>query len=55
MAHFTTWNGSPRTKPHWGLWDNYRRLHGEIGHIPPVEVEAHLYSNLPAVREMERV
>lgn len=36
-------------------WYNHRRLHGKIGHVPPVEAETHFYSNLPAVREMERV
>lgn len=23
----------------WGDWCNYRRLHGELGHVPPVEFE----------------
>ena len=36
-------------------WYNHRRLHGEIGHIPPIEAETNFYSNLPAIREMERV
>ena len=36
-------------------WYNHRRLHGEIGHIPPVEAETNFYSNLPAIRVMERV
>ncbi|MET9325169.1 IS3 family transposase, partial [Streptomyces sp. NPDC003038] len=27
----------------WGDWYNHRRLHGEIGHIPPVEYEANHY------------
>ena len=36
-------------------WYNHRRLHGEIGHIPPVEAENNFYSNLPALKEMERV
>jgi len=36
-------------------WYNHRRPHGEIGHIPPVEAETNFYSNLPAIREMERV
>jgi len=34
-------------------WHNHRRLHGEIGHIPPVEAETNFYSNLPAIREMD--
>jgi len=36
-------------------WYNHRRLHGKIGHIPSVEAETNFYSNLPAIREMERV
>ncbi|WP_438874360.1 integrase core domain-containing protein [Streptomyces griseoloalbus] len=24
-------------------WDNHRRLHGEIGHVPPVEYETNHY------------
>ena len=27
----------------WTDWYNHRRLHGEIGHIPPVEYEANHY------------
>ncbi|MFE9614329.1 IS3 family transposase, partial [Streptomyces sp. NPDC006012] len=27
----------------WADWYNHRRLHGEIGHIPPVEYEANHY------------
>jgi putative transposase len=27
----------------WVDWYNHRRLHGEIGHIPPVEYEANYY------------
>lgn len=27
----------------WADWYNHRRLHGEIGHIPPVEYEANYY------------
>ncbi|MFF4189320.1 IS3 family transposase [Streptomyces sp. NPDC001691] len=29
----------------WVDWYNHRRLHGEIGHIPPVEYEANHYLN----------
>ncbi|WP_449374646.1 IS3 family transposase [Arthrobacter psychrolactophilus] len=36
-------------------WYNHRRLHGEIGYIPPVEAEANYYSNLPVIKTMERV
>ncbi|MET9663652.1 IS3 family transposase, partial [Streptomyces sp. NPDC006510] len=27
-------------------WYNHRRLHGEIGHTPPVEYEANYYTEL---------
>ncbi len=27
----------------WDDWYNHRRLHGEIGHIPPVEYETNYY------------
>ncbi|MEU7057509.1 integrase core domain-containing protein [Streptomyces sp. NPDC046197] len=27
----------------WVDWYNHRRLHGEIGHIPPAEYEANHY------------
>ncbi|MGW1563988.1 IS3 family transposase [Streptomyces sp. NPDC002144] len=30
----------------WVDWYNHRRLHGEIGHIPPVEYEANYYTEL---------
>jgi putative transposase len=30
----------------WVDWFNHRRLHGEIGHIPPVEYEANYYTEL---------
>jgi len=36
-------------------WYNYRRLHGELGQIPPVEAETNFYSNLPTITTMERV
>ncbi|WP_427136429.1 IS3 family transposase [Pseudarthrobacter sp. S9] len=36
-------------------WYNYRRLHGEIGYIPPVEAETIFHSNLPTIKTMERV
>ncbi|MCQ9163970.1 IS3 family transposase [Arthrobacter sp. STN4] len=36
-------------------WYNHRRLHGEIGYIPPVEAEVNYYVNLPALKTMERV
>ncbi|MFE5028309.1 IS3 family transposase [Streptomyces sp. NPDC056656] len=31
----------------WVDWYNHRRLHGEIGHIPPVEYEANFYRGCP--------
>ncbi|WPW26452.1 IS3 family transposase [Streptomyces atratus] len=30
----------------WADWYNHRRLHGEIGHIPPAEHEANYYKEL---------
>lgn len=33
---------------------NHRRLHGELGHIPPVEAENNFYAQLPAITQMER-
>ncbi|MFF1651364.1 integrase core domain-containing protein [Streptomyces sp. NPDC058240] len=30
----------------WADWYNHRRLHGEIGHIPPAEHEANYYREL---------
>lgn len=30
----------------WIDWYNHRRLHGEIGHVPPVEYEAKYYTEL---------
>ncbi|MBP2412458.1 hypothetical protein JOF48_001257 [Arthrobacter stackebrandtii] len=36
-------------------WYDHRRLHGEIGYIPPVEAETNYYANLPAIKSMERV
>ncbi|WP_370269888.1 IS3 family transposase [Streptomyces sp. V4I8] len=30
----------------WADWYNHRRLHGEIGHVPPVEYEANYYTEL---------
>lgn len=35
-------------------WFNHRRLHGEIGHVPPVEAETNFYSTQPVVKELER-
>ena len=31
----------------WVDWYNHRRLHGEIGHVPPVEFEA-VHAGQPA-------
>jgi putative transposase len=31
------------TTAEWVDWYNHRRLHGEIGHIPPAEYEANYY------------
>ena len=36
-------------------WFNMRRLHGEIGLIPPVEAETNYYSQQPAITRMKRV
>jgi len=36
-------------------WFNHRRLHGEIGYLPPVEAESNFYSRTPTVTVMERV
>jgi putative transposase len=30
----------------WGDWYNHRRLHGETGHVPPVEYEVNYYTEL---------
>ncbi|WP_406051357.1 IS3 family transposase [Kribbella sp. NBC_00889] len=30
-------------------WFNHRRLHGEIGHVPPAEFEANHYSEIPVL------
>jgi len=35
-------------------WYNHRRLHGEIGYLPPIEAETNHYANLPALTPMER-
>ncbi|MBG6226793.1 putative transposase [Arthrobacter sp. CAN_A2] len=35
-------------------WYNHRRLHGEIGHIPPVEAETNFYAHLPVTKKLER-
>lgn len=32
----------------WVDWYNQRRLHGELGHVPPAEYEARYWDNLPA-------
>jgi putative transposase len=29
----------------WADWYNHRRLHGEIGHIPPVEYETSYWAS----------
>lgn len=34
-------------------WFNHRRLHGEIGHVPPVEFEAAHWASREAVRYVE--
>ena len=36
-------------------WFNHRRLHGQIGHIPPVEKETTHYTQTPAPQMRERV
>jgi putative transposase len=35
-------------------WFNHRRLHGEIGHIPSIEKENDLYSQIPVSHTRER-
>lgn len=30
----------------WIDWYCHRRLHGEVGHVPPVECETHYYTEL---------
>ncbi|MEU3098564.1 hypothetical protein ABZ690_28365, partial [Streptomyces sp. NPDC006967] len=38
---------TPKQLPaEWVDWYNHRRLHGEIGHVPPVEYEANYYTEL---------
>jgi putative transposase len=34
----------------WIDWYNNRRLHGEIGHVPPVEYETEFYLNQPSLQ-----
>jgi transposase InsO family protein len=34
----------------WVEWYNNRRLHGEIGHVPPAEYEAKFYNNNPTTQ-----
>lgn len=37
-------------------WYNHRRLHGELGYRPPIEVEEQfLASQTPAITQMEQV
>jgi putative transposase len=36
-------------------WFNHRRLHGEIGHIPPIEKEQAHYNRTPVLHTKERV
>ncbi|MEV8339688.1 IS3 family transposase [Leucobacter sp. NPDC077196] len=36
-------------------WFNHRRLHGEIGHTPPIEKEQAYYATLPVLQQKERV
>ena len=31
----------------WVDWFSHRRLHGQIGHVPPAEAEAAYYSSPP--------
>jgi putative transposase len=35
-------------------WFNQRRVHGELGHIPPVEAETNFYTRQPAITQMKR-
>ena len=34
-------------------WFNHRRLHGEIGLIPPAELEQHYWAHYPATAPAE--
>jgi putative transposase len=36
-------------------WFNHRCLHGEIGHIPPIEAEDNFYTHTPVIAQLERV
>lgn len=36
-------------------WFNHRRLHGEIGHVPPVEFEDNHYRHNPAPTAVGRI
>ncbi|AHH98785.1 hypothetical protein KALB_5423 [Kutzneria albida DSM 43870] len=36
-------------------WYNNRRLHGQIGHLPPTELEAAYYRELRCVKELGQV
>ena len=34
-------------------WFNQRHLHGELGHIPPVEAETNFYTHQPAINQIK--
>lgn len=39
----------------WVDWYNHRRLHGEIGHVPPVEYEAVYYQQHPNLQVTDTI
>jgi putative transposase len=51
-----SWSGRAevaRETASWGHWYNTARLHGSLGHRPPVEFEEHYRSNTDLTSEPE--